>query len=136
VLQLSPKDQFAYVWKRLAWHLTVGNLNVVYKLYLRYLRRSPLQLRLLEVAAANTEAAKRYIPETFSGQLTLFRCDVQAVGSDADLELGWGNLATHGVEAHAIPGFHTEMMHEPTVQIVAEKFQACLDQVYTDIEKR
>ncbi|OUL20538.1 hypothetical protein BV378_29440 [Nostoc sp. RF31YmG] len=60
--------------------------------------------------------------------MTLFRASQQNVGLDVDLELGWGKLAAGGVEVHHVPGSHASLIQEPNVQVIAEKFQACLEQ--------
>ncbi len=44
-------------------------------------------------------------------------------------------MAKQGVEIHKVPGTHLGMLGEPSVQILAEKFVACLEQAQMpDIE--
>lgn len=132
LLKLSLQDQLAYLWERLLWHLTIGKLSIFYKIYLRYLRRSPQDLRLLDVAAANNQAAKSYIPQAYPGQLTLFRATDKAAGFGNDPDMGWTQLATGGVKICEISGSHIQIMEEPQVGYVAEKFKLYLDKAQAD----
>jgi aspartate racemase len=127
LLRLNIQDQLAYLRQRLVWHLMAGKLSIFYRIYLRYLRRSPQDLRLLDVAGANNQAAKSYVPQVYPGRLTLFRATDKAAGFGNDLDMGWGELATGGVEIYDISGSHTEIMQEPQLGRVAEKLKLCLD---------
>ncbi|BAY99624.1 AMP-binding enzyme domain protein [Tolypothrix tenuis PCC 7101] len=127
LLNLNIQDQLTYVWERLAWHFQIGKMSMFYKFYLRYLKRSLPDLRLLEVASANNKAGKTYIPSIYPDQVTLFRASQQNVGLDVDPELGWGKLAAGGVELYDVPGSHASLISEPHVQVLAKKFQVCLD---------
>jgi thioesterase domain-containing protein len=127
LVSLRLKDQLTYVWERLAWHLEIGKLSIFYRTYLRYIRRSPLDLRFLDVAGANHQAGESYLPQVYPGRLTLLRASKQAVGFDDDPQLGWGELVAGGVEIHEIPGSHSQILEEPKVRLVAEKLKLCLD---------
>jgi aspartate racemase len=129
LLRLNIQDQLAYLRQRLVWHLMAGKLSIFYRIYLRYLRRSPQDLRLLDVAGANNQAAKSYVPQVYPGRLTLFRATDKAAGFGNDLDMGWGELATGGVEIYDISGSHTEIMEEPQLGHVAEKLKLCLKAV-------
>ncbi|WP_256973551.1 thioesterase domain-containing protein, partial [Nostoc sp. T09] len=135
LLSLNIKDQLTYVWERVFWHFQIGKASMFYRFYLRYIKRSLPDLRLLKVALANNQAGKSYVPSIYPGQVTLFRASQQNVGLDVDLELGWGKLAAGGVELHHVPGAHASLIQEPNVQVIAEKFQACLDKAQVDVLK-
>jgi len=126
LLKLKIQDQVTYIWQRIEYHLTVGKLRIFYRTYLRYIRRSLLDLHLLDVARANNQARESYLPQVYSGSLTLFRASKKDVGFDDDPQLGWGILAAGGTEIHEVPSSHTDMMTEPQVQLLAEKLQLCL----------
>ena len=126
LLRLNIKDQLTYLRERLLWHLTAGQLSIFYRIYLRQIQRSPQQLRLIDVAVANNQAAKSYVPQVYPGRLTLLQASQKAVGAEDDPEMGWGQLTAGGVEIHEIPGSHTQIMEEPQVQLVAEKLHFCL----------
>jgi thioesterase domain-containing protein len=42
--------------------------------------------------------------------------------------MGWSGWARDGVEVHAVPGNHANLMYEPHVEVLARKLTACLDQ--------
>jgi thioesterase domain-containing protein/acyl carrier protein len=132
LLRLNIQDQLAYLQERLVWHLMAGKLSIFYRIYLHYLRRSPQDLRLLDIALANNQAAKSYVPQVYPGRLTLLRASQKAVGAEDDPQMGWGKLTAGGMEIHEIPGSHTQIMEEPKVRLVAEKLTACLKQAQTD----
>ncbi len=127
--QLSFTDKLAYLQERLQYHFLVGKLSIFYRLYLRYVRRSLPDLRLLDVVAANNQARKSYTPQVYGNRLTIFRASQKSVGFDNDPELGWGEVVTGGIEVHEIPGSHTDLMTEPQVRLLAEKLQLCLNQI-------
>ncbi|MDZ8055525.1 MAG: alpha/beta fold hydrolase [Aulosira sp. ZfuVER01] len=133
LLSLNIKDQLTYLWERVFWHLQIGKVSMFYRFYLRYIKRSLPDLRLLEVALANNKAGKSYVPSIYPGQVTLFRASQQNVGLDVDLELGWGKLAAGGVELHHVPGTHASHIQEPNIQVLAKKFQACLNRAQMNV---
>jgi amino acid adenylation domain-containing protein len=131
-LNLGIADQFNYVLPRLQWHLTVGKVSIFYKLYLRYITRSLASLRVLNVAEANKQAQKSYIPSSvYPGTVTLFRTfDDQSEDFEQDKEWGWNQLA-HKVEIHEVPGTHNTVMQAPNVKVMSEKLTLCLKEKQT-----
>jgi hypothetical protein len=77
------------------------------------------------------EAALNYHAHVYPGRVTLFRASRQPAGYDRDLRMGWGALASGGVEIHDIPGEYGSIVFEPNVQMLAEKLQACLIQSHS-----
>jgi thioesterase domain-containing protein/acyl carrier protein len=75
----------------------------------------------------NQEAFRNYLPNIYPGRVTLFRSILRHTKYYNDPQMGWGELATGGVEIHEIPGDHETMISEPHVRILAEKLQASLD---------
>jgi thioesterase domain-containing protein/acyl carrier protein len=128
LLMLSPKDQLTYLWERINWHLQVGKVSIFYRLYLRYIKRSLLDLQLLAVTLANHQAGTSYFPLVYPGKLTVFRASQPEVGVEPKPDVGWRKLAAGGVESYEIPGSHKNMMHEPNVKFLAEKLTICLQQ--------
>ena len=126
LLRLSIQDQLSYLWERLGWHLTIGKLSLFYKSYLRYVRQSPQDARILDVAGANNQAVRSYIPPAYPGRVTLFRATDKSVGFGNDPDMGWSKVATGGVKIYEICGSHKEIMEEPQVKWLAEKFKPCL----------
>ncbi|MBW4546637.1 MAG: amino acid adenylation domain-containing protein [Symplocastrum torsivum CPER-KK1] len=94
-------------------------------------RPLPQTLRLLMILEENRQAGEKYVPQVYSGQVTLFRStDDQKYFSRAYLEsgYGWQDLAAGGVEIHDIPGDHLGILAEPNVQVLGEKLSKCLEQ--------
>jgi glycosyltransferase involved in cell wall biosynthesis len=82
----------------------------------------------LDVLRANTQAMQDYTPRVYPGRVIVFRADEQPAG-DHDPSLGWSGLAAEGLEVYSIPGNHSTMVREPHVQALAERLNACLDNV-------
>ncbi len=79
-----------------------------------------------DLTAAHQRAHWDYVPKRFSGRIDLFRAVNQKEIWHRDNLLGWGGLASGGIEVHDIPGDHTSMLTEPDVAILAEKLRECL----------
>ena len=45
---------------------------------------------------------------------------------EPDPLLGWGGMATGGIEIHELPGYHRAYLWEPGVTVLAEKLTSCL----------
>jgi amino acid adenylation domain-containing protein len=80
--------------------------------------------RLLQVFQANVRADSHYRPQRYPGRVILFK----TAAKYPDSTWGWGDIATHGVELHQIPGHHMNVLRPPQVQVLAEKLSACLAQ--------
>jgi len=137
LLHLKPRDQINYLWERINWHLTAGKASIFYKLYLRYIKRSLMDLRILNVGAANHQAFRSYIvQETYPGKVTLFLSASSFKKLEDDPQL-WDEVATGGVEIYQIPeAIHTTLMEEPNVRLLAEKLTVCLQHVQANSSSR
>ncbi len=127
LLDLSMQEKINYIWERLTWNLTLGNVNLPYKLYLRYIKRSRSELRLLEVYWANYLTQYNYIPQPYLGKITLFKAEDIDIGSEEDPRSRWELLASDGVDVLPVTGSHADIMDEPNVRVLAEKFNPYLN---------
>lgn len=125
-LSLQPKGQLTDVWEWIKWHSTEGRFRNFYRFYLRHIKRSPLDLQLLDVMIANHQAGKSYVPLVYPGKLTFFRASQQDVDVEINHESAWKSLAGGGLESYEIPGSHHTIMHEPNVRFLADKLTICL----------
>jgi amino acid adenylation domain-containing protein len=100
-----------------------------YKIYKRFGRPLPPVLKNIE--EINFAAVKDYVPQTYSGDVTLFLAS--DLTADYDLRDGWRELVTGEIEAHEIPGNHINIIKEPHVGALAEKLRSCLDQAQQDL---
>ncbi|PSB64023.1 hypothetical protein C7B79_11455, partial [Chroococcidiopsis cubana CCALA 043] len=129
---LSSKNKKNYFIEKIKWHFRVGELSIFHKFHLRFLQRNLPALNLINVELANSKAIKVYIPKTFQGQLHLFISNQVYPGLDRDSELGWSNVVTNGIYLYKFSVFHADMMREPNVRLLAEKFQVCLEKSQRD----
>lgn len=79
----------------------------------------------------NRQLQKRYIPQPYSGRITLFRATetmkrVNHLFSYLDEQMGWGELALGGLDIYDIPGTHVNILLEPYVQELATQIQNSL----------
>ena len=68
-----------------------------------------------------------FVPTLYNGRLTLFRTKKQLRVRINDYKMGWGKRATGGVDVYPIPGVHAVLLREPSVIVLAEKMQECID---------
>jgi amino acid adenylation domain-containing protein len=119
--QLEPKAKLHYLLDLLRSKLK----KVTYREFLRSeLSESVENFAVLD---ANMQADKDYVPQIYSGSVTLFRCRVQEPKFSHDPQLGWGELVAEKLEIHDIPGSHYVMLKEPHVRVLAEKLRLCLN---------
>jgi aspartate racemase len=100
-----------------------------YKIYKRVGRPLPPVLKNIE--EINFTAVKDYVPQTYSGNVTLFLAS--DLTADYDLQEGWRELVTGEIEVHEIPGNHINIIKEPHVGALAEKLRSCLDRAQEDL---
>ena len=79
------------------------------------------------LANAHLQIFKNYVPQVYSSHGTLFRTREQLPKFSYELQLGWGELVSGGLERYEIIGPHEALLREPYVQVLAEKLQACLN---------
>jgi thioesterase domain-containing protein len=76
---------------------------------------------------SNLRALRDYTPKHYSGRLTLFRARTRPLLHSQSTDLGWSEWVTGGVEIHSIPGHHTSILKEPSVQVLARNLQSAID---------
>jgi amino acid adenylation domain-containing protein len=73
------------------------------------------------------KACKNYVPQTYSGNLAVFKSmqinPRRAAFGRLDSKLGWSNLATGEFDLINIPGDHLGILKEPNVAILAEELK-------------
>ncbi|MCB0213531.1 MAG: hypothetical protein KDJ52_29580, partial [Anaerolineae bacterium] len=60
---------------------------------------------------ANLRTGRRYQPQPYPGRVTLFKTTV----SLSSTTWGWGDIARGGIELHAIPGHHMNVLRSPQI---------------------
>lgn len=81
--------------------------------------------RLGEMKAANTQAARKYIPGFYPGKLTIFRACEQNATALNDPLLGWGGMASE-IDVVEVPGNHYTLLSDPNVHVLAEELKRLL----------
>ncbi|WP_295621674.1 non-ribosomal peptide synthetase [Chamaesiphon sp. GL140_3_metabinner_50] len=126
-LNLTARKKIDYVWQRLYWNLTLGNINLFYKVYLRYIKRSLSEFRLINVYWANYLTQYSYMPKPYSGKIILFQCEEIEVGSQQNTQSRWELFASDGVDIVPVIGSHADLMEEPNVRVLSTKFKRYLN---------
>jgi len=97
----------------------------------RLLHPLPEELKKVHAAsfqAGSKEDRKQRGKRRFGGRLVLFRASKQPLGIVPNPNLGWDTLVGENIEVYEIPGHHTSIIHEPRVNILADKLQEILDE--------
>jgi amino acid adenylation domain-containing protein len=97
--------------------------------------------RLFDTFKANANMMLRYEAGNYEGRITLIAAEQnfeQTIPgpwsqwseneASPDPLMGWGRLATGGIDRHTVPGNHFTMMKEPFVEALAERLRACVDE--------
>ena len=69
-----------------------------------------------------------YVPERYPGRIMPFRTRRYSLLGPFDPKMGWGQLATEGIQVKEISGFHANILQPPYVQRLADQLKACLDE--------
>jgi amino acid adenylation domain-containing protein len=125
-LNLTARKKLDYVWQRLHWNLTLGNANLFYKAYLRYIKRSLSELRLVNVYWANYLTQYSYMPKPYLGKIILFQAEEIEVGSQQNTQSRW-ELFADEVDIVPVIGSHADLMEEPNVRVLSTKFKRYLN---------
>ncbi|NES17633.1 MAG: amino acid adenylation domain-containing protein, partial [Symploca sp. SIO3E6] len=89
--------------------------------------------RLLTVLRLNEKAMRSYSPPIYPASVTLFRAEQGSLGLSQEIiaamepTLGWAEQNIGKVEVQTVPGYHEYMVYQPSVAILAQKLQACLE---------
>jgi surfactin family lipopeptide synthetase C len=88
----------------------------------------------VEIFKARLRVAHHYEPQIYDGRLTMFRAtDIDPEDAKFmqelfdDPTLGWGELSTHSIDIHFVPGDHATMSREPNVGVLADVLNDCLN---------
>jgi amino acid adenylation domain-containing protein len=82
--------------------------------------------RFVELCKNDFRATRNYILHRYPGRIILFRAIEEPAGASPDPTFGWDKWVAGGVEVHAVPGNHANMVYRPQVEVLAEKLKTCL----------
>ena len=133
LLQLANQDKIQYIKDRIDYRFN----NVDYREFLlrSFPEDAPPSSELLQLIDANFQASSSYVARPYSGNLTLFRCQMQTLDYYLSPDLGWGDLVSGNLEICNVASSHYTILREPVVRLVAEKIVSCLEKIPTSIVK-
>jgi aspartate racemase len=145
LLLMGPREQFGYVREKVSDRARPWKDQAFRRKRLKELARGVLDRPLRAVGGslpgslqqtqnALWDASTGYVPQPYSGKVTLFRATKQPVGIYPDPTLGWGGIATGELEIHDVPG--SAIVLEPRVRVLAEQLTACLEKARADAARR
>jgi amino acid adenylation domain-containing protein len=121
---LDLKGRWRYITDRIKYR-SIHNGN--FREYMMSQWNNSLSPEYIDVFDANLQASENYQALSYSGNLTLFRCQIQPQKQALSPDLGWRDLVTGEIEIIPIPAAHYDMLREPHVRSVAEKLKLRLD---------
>ncbi len=103
--------------------------QIIAQFHLLFGHTIPTKLAIARVAEANMQAKCNYIPQPYSGKITLLRAKEPAQFNkqylptlqdwfERDYRHGWGEIAE--LETHVVPGDHYSIFDEPNVSVLAK----------------
>jgi thioesterase domain-containing protein/acyl carrier protein len=79
------------------------------------------------VLDANSLAARNYTPRPYPGRVVLFKAAADQADPRLDAQMGWGGLATEGLEVHEVPGTHLDLFQPIGAAVLAQQIEGCLE---------
>jgi thioesterase domain-containing protein len=127
IWQLEYQEKFSYVVDRIAYRFRHSNdrdflLQSLYK-------SEDITPQIRTILDANLQAGENYTARPYPGKITLFRCEIQDIEHYLYPDFGWKSLIGENLDIHSIPGPHFRMLKEPRVNVLAEFFNLCLQQL-------
>ncbi|MEM8805160.1 MAG: alpha/beta fold hydrolase [Cyanobacteria bacterium P01_G01_bin.38] len=92
-------------------------------------RHLPYEERYVRAHQANIRAADNYCPEPYSGQLSLFRANVQILDWHFGPALGWQTVTKNGVKIINIPGLFGNLFNQHSGPLLADQVKAHLSRL-------
>lgn len=78
------------------------------------------------IYSTNVRAVHAYVPQAYSGDITLFRARAEMADGQEETAAVWKALTTGNVSVHLVDGDHYSIIKEPDAQVLAEKLQGAL----------
>jgi thioesterase domain-containing protein/acyl carrier protein len=77
----------------------------------------------------HVQAWLKYVPQSYQGRVALFRTRGHPLVCSFDPKMGWGDLATGGVDVHVCRGDHESILEEENVGEVANRLKQVIANV-------
>lgn len=127
LLHLQVKDRQKYIRDRLDYRFKNPNYReLLIESLSKITTPSPQILHLIDT---NFQANRDYQAQSYVGDVSLFRCQVQTLDYSLSKDLGWGDLVNGQLDIYDVPSIHYEVLREPNIRVVAEKIKLCLGKI-------
>ena len=90
------------------------------------------ELRYLRAEKVNREAGNNYLPQVYSGTITILRAKKQFAEWYLGEFMGWDKLTSKGVEKYEISGLAGNLFNQTSAPLLADQLKLCLDGVEVD----
>ena len=97
------------------------------------LSRLPVHVILEALADEHGNAAAKYVPRPYQGDVVLFRVEKQLRGMVAGEHLGWKEILTGNLDVVDIPGHQQNLLHQPNISCLARELNGRLTAVQKQI---
>jgi amino acid adenylation domain-containing protein len=125
---LDAKGRLRYVVDRIRY---LSIYKGSFREYMMGQWNNSLSPAYINVFDANLQASDDYQAQTYPGDLTLFRCQIQPQDQAFSPDLGWRDLVTGKVEIHPLLAPHHNLLLEPHVKSLAQALKLCIDRAMT-----
>jgi thioesterase domain-containing protein len=122
--RLTPRERCLAVWEKAA---DVGT-RIAARVARLFGTERPMDRAMRNVEEAHIQAARAYLPRSYSGQVRLFLTGKRSPPYGGPVAR-WSEVAIGGLTVCEVPGDHGEIVEEPRVRFLAEQLRACLDAV-------
>ncbi len=126
------KGKLANVRKKYRRKINNNYKKAVRKFYTEFKGKGSIPASYIQIEDQIWRAGQKYVPEVYSGKVTLFRASNQPLGIHPDPTLGWEGLAAGGLEIHEVPGHHGSIVAEPFVRVLAEQLRNLLEKAQSE----
>ena len=125
VLRLGPEERKLYVKRkaRAIIHRFTGKRPA------RPAKNSTQPAAFQSVRETNFRAYQAYKTQPWPGKVTLFRASDHGDSGYRKPNLGWTGMPA-SIDLHWVTGNHMTVLYPPNVNVLAEKFKKCLDEVH------
>lgn len=124
---LQAKDRQKYLRDRINYRFKNPNYReLLIESLSKITTPSPQLLHLIDT---NFQANRDYQAQSYVGDVSLFRCQVQTLDCSLSKDLGWGDLVNGQLDIYDVPSIHYEVLREPNIRVVAEKIKLCLGKI-------
>src|SRR5262249_28280298 len=120
-------DWVAGGYRALSWQARYRTWQLARLFFRRIGRSLPRSLR--DATRLMEEAADKDPPTAYPGRITLFRSSERTFTHEDRWDLGWGQIAAHGVDVYEIPGLKCAVLRTNVTE-VGLRLKECLVRAY------